>query len=195
MTQTKLTLDLLCFKTKTSIMKQYNCVHVLTTCLLLLIASSNNVVCGGFATVRLQPSLLISKTTSTATRNNNNNNNMILPSYYYHDTQNTNTIQSLLLHRGGAKQVTTKPTTTTNTQLLLSSTFNTGTKCPMTGTATILASLWGTGGVIYILLKAIKRVLPIALEPFQKSGIPLTQFQLMYVTKMYNIYRTNGFFW
>jgi hypothetical protein len=34
--------------------------------------------------------------------------------------------------------------------------------------------------VVYILVKAIKRVLPIALEPFSKNGgvVPLTQFQL-----------------
>jgi len=44
----------------------------------------------------------------------------------------------------------------------------------------ILASLWGSCGVVYILVKAIKRVLPIALEPFSKNGgvVPLTQFQL-----------------
>jgi len=42
---------------------------------------------------------------------------------------------------------------------------------------TILASLWGTGGVAYILVKAIKRVLPIALEPFI-NNIGLTQLQL-----------------
>jgi len=43
-----------------------------------------------------------------------------------------------------------------------------------------LASLWGACGVVYILLKAIKRVLPIALEPFGKAEgvVPLTQFQL-----------------
>jgi hypothetical protein len=41
--------------------------------------------------------------------------------------------------------------------------------------------VYGTGGVIYILLKAIKRVLPIALEPFQKSAVPLNQFELGYV--------------
>jgi hypothetical protein len=44
----------------------------------------------------------------------------------------------------------------------------------------ILASLWGSCGVVYILVKAIKRVLPIAVEPFTKKGgaVPLTQFQL-----------------
>lgn len=44
----------------------------------------------------------------------------------------------------------------------------------------VIASLWGASGVAYILIKAIRRVLPIALEPFSKADgiIPLTTFQL-----------------
>jgi hypothetical protein len=42
----------------------------------------------------------------------------------------------------------------------------------------LVTSLWGSGGVIYILAKAIKRVLPIAMEPFQKGAVPLSQVQL-----------------
>lgn len=39
-------------------------------------------------------------------------------------------------------------------------------------------SIWGTGGVLYILGKAIKRVLPIALEPLKKdTTMILTPFQ------------------
>lgn len=47
-------------------------------------------------------------------------------------------------------------------------------------TGNILASLWGSCGVVYILVKAIKRVLPIAMEPFSKTVgvVPLTNFQL-----------------
>mgnify|MGYP007080213490 CR=1 FL=1 len=41
-----------------------------------------------------------------------------------------------------------------------------------------LTSLWGSGGVIYILAKAIKRVVPIALEPFKEGAVPLSQVQL-----------------
>jgi len=41
-----------------------------------------------------------------------------------------------------------------------------------------LASLWGSGGVIYILAKAIKRVVPIAMEPFTEGAVPLSQVQL-----------------
>jgi hypothetical protein len=51
-------------------------------------------------------------------------------------------------------------------------------KCPVTGSVAILGSLWGSGGVLYILAKAIKRVLPIALEPFKEGAIPLSQVQL-----------------
>jgi len=44
----------------------------------------------------------------------------------------------------------------------------------------VLTSMWGSFGMVYILVKAIKRVLPIALEPFTKAEgvVPLTQFQL-----------------
>jgi hypothetical protein len=41
-----------------------------------------------------------------------------------------------------------------------------------------LASFWGTTGVVYILAKAIRRVLPIALEPFLEASTPLSQIQL-----------------
>ena len=47
-----------------------------------------------------------------------------------------------------------------------------------------LTSLWGSGGVIYILAKAIKRVVPIAMEPFAEGAIPLSQVQLGYVILM-----------
>jgi len=48
-----------------------------------------------------------------------------------------------------------------------------------------LASFWGSFGVVYILMKAIVRVVPIALEPFAKTEttIALTPFQLgAYIT-------------
>lgn len=42
-----------------------------------------------------------------------------------------------------------------------------------------VASLWAAGGVVMILAKSIKRILPIALEPFGPSvPTPLSQFQL-----------------
>jgi hypothetical protein len=73
-----------------------------------------------------------------------------------------------LAPRGGAKGLATAP-------------ISTGTKCPATGAATIAASLWGAGGVIYILAKAIKRVLPIAVEPFKTGSVPLSKIELGYV--------------
>jgi hypothetical protein len=72
-----------------------------------------------------------------------------------------------IISRGGAGRIAATP-------------LSTGSKCPATGAATIAASLWGAGGVIYILAKAIKRVIPIALEPFQAGSIPLSNFQLGY---------------
>jgi hypothetical protein len=56
-------------------------------------------------------------------------------------------------------------------------------KCPFSKFIQLSSSLYGTTGVMYILIKAIKRVYPIALEPFAKGGVPLTQFQLGYVTR------------
>lgn len=49
-----------------------------------------------------------------------------------------------------------------------------------TGAFTRVASIWGTAGVVYILAKAIRRVLPIALEPFLETSTPLSQVQLGY---------------
>jgi hypothetical protein len=46
--------------------------------------------------------------------------------------------------------------------------------------STFCSSVWGTTGVAYILIKAIRRVLPIALEPFVETATPLTSFQLGY---------------
>lgn len=47
-------------------------------------------------------------------------------------------------------------------------------------TGKVVSSLWGSLGVVYILVKAIKRVVPIALEPFRSEGVvaPLTRYQL-----------------
>jgi hypothetical protein len=36
--------------------------------------------------------------------------------------------------------------------------------------------------VLYILSKSIRRVAPVAMEPFAKGAIPLTQLQLGYVS-------------
>ena len=55
-------------------------------------------------------------------------------------------------------------------------------ECPVTKPFALLGSLWGSLGVIYILAKAIKRVTPIALEPFGEAAtFTLTPFQWRYV--------------
>lgn len=54
-------------------------------------------------------------------------------------------------------------------------------KCPFTKFSKLVSSIYGTGGVLYILSKAIRRVLPVALEPFSKGATPLTHLQLWYV--------------
>lgn len=42
-------------------------------------------------------------------------------------------------------------------------------KCPVSKPIEIFGSIWGSLGVVYILAKSIRRVLPIALEPFKSS--------------------------
>ena len=79
-----------------------------------------------------------------------------------------------LLVRGGADATTALGSTTTSDD-----DKPVGTDLNLT-TGKVLASLWGSCGVVYILLKAIKRVVPIALEPFTKGEgvVPLTKVQL-----------------
>lgn len=68
------------------------------------------------------------------------------------------------------------------------------TPCPMRTFTTLVASLYGTGGVMYMLIKAIRRVVPIALEPFGDAAVPMTQFQLWYVDNEQNVLDTMSFF-
>lgn len=91
--------------------------------------------------------------------------------------ENISNMRSLrvTITRGGGAVVKTK-----GQKLAATSPASTGSKCPATSAATIAASMWGAGGVIYILAKAIKRVMPIALEPFQTGSVPLNNFQLGY---------------
>ena len=77
------------------------------------------------------------------------------------------------------------PTSTTLRGGAKSSQDASSSKCPVTGIATALTSLWGVGGVVYILAKAIRRVLPIALEPFQGGHASLSKLQLGYVVHTY----------
>jgi hypothetical protein len=67
-------------------------------------------------------------------------------------------------------------------------------KCPFTKFSKLASSIYGTGGVLYILSKAIRRVLPIALEPFSEGATPLTQLQLWYVQwRMQNVLEIGRF--
>lgn len=98
-----------------------------------------------------------------------------------------------LNHVSGMRIITTTrggAVVTGGQKLAAASPAATGSKCPATSAATVAASLWGAGGVIYILAKAIKRVIPIAMEPFQAGSVPLNNFQLGYEnmnTKCYKI--------
>mmetsp|Transcript_6221 Transcript_6221/g.9094 ORF Transcript_6221/g.9094 Transcript_6221/m.9094 type:complete len:331 (+) Transcript_6221:51-1043(+) len=67
---------------------------------------------------------------------------------------------------------------TTATSLRAGASSSGKTKCPVTKPIGLLSSFWGSFGVIYILYKAIARVLPIALEPFKGTSPSLTSFQL-----------------
>jgi hypothetical protein len=49
-------------------------------------------------------------------------------------------------------------------------------KCPVSRSMAVFGAVWGSLGVVYILLKAITRVLPIALEPF-RGTLALTPIQ------------------
>lgn len=44
--------------------------------------------------------------------------------------------------------------------------------------ASPVISFWAAGGVVMILAKSIKRIVPIALEPFHGVAAPLSTFQL-----------------
>mmetsp|Transcript_9164 Transcript_9164/g.23207 ORF Transcript_9164/g.23207 Transcript_9164/m.23207 type:complete len:350 (+) Transcript_9164:226-1275(+) len=91
---------------------------------------------------------------------------------------------SILSHRGGAAAAsssssavgTTKSSSTSSTALYTaagSDESNVNKKCPFTKTMAIFGSFWGSLGVVYVLAKAIKRVLPIAMEPI-KAGTQTT---------------------
>lgn len=60
-------------------------------------------------------------------------------------------------------------------------------KCPVSKPIEIFGSTWGSLGVVYVLVKSIRRVLPIALEPFAASStMALTPFQWRYETVLFS---------
>ena len=42
----------------------------------------------------------------------------------------------------------------------------------------LLTSFWGTGGFVYILVRSIRKIVPIAMEPFRDGAVALNRFQL-----------------
>lgn len=68
----------------------------------------------------------------------------------------------------------------TETVLNISHGGSTDTNTTGIGVGKFASSFWGAFGVVYILSKAVKRVIPIALEPFSSGAgaVPLTTFQL-----------------
>lgn len=56
---------------------------------------------------------------------------------------------------------------------------NVNKKCPFTKSMAVFGSFWGSLGVVYILAKAIKRVLPIAMEPI-RGAVAFTPGQWRY---------------
>jgi hypothetical protein len=93
-----------------------------------------------------------------------------------------------LVPPGGASKSSSKTTTTTT---LFVSKDGEAVTCPFTKTMTIFGSLWGSFGVIYILAKAVKRVIPIAMEPFGGGSLTFTPFQWRYARRMF--LRWHGF--
>ncbi|KAG7339761.1 hypothetical protein IV203_025441 [Nitzschia inconspicua] len=87
-------------------------------------------------------------------------------------TRDTHGRVSILSPRGGGGS----GTSTTTTSLFVSKDGE-PVSCPFTKTMAVFGSLWGSFGVIYILAKAVKRVIPIAMEPFAGGSLTFTPFQ------------------
>ena len=83
------------------------------------------------------------------------------------DANTLHTCSTIKSMRGGSKSLAAS--TTANGDEFSSAGISIGTK---------VASLWAAGGVVMILGKSIKRILPIALEPFTAGVTPLSPLQL-----------------
>lgn len=74
-------------------------------------------------------------------------------------------MKSFKIHRGGALKAAADSS-------------QSQAKCPVSKPIEIFGSVWGSLGVVYVLVKSIRRVLPIALEPFSSTTtMVLTPFQ------------------
>lgn len=150
---------------------------------LIGVALLSNLASGFSCSAPLPP---LPKTTSAFLRNQpppaactiNSLNKDIIRGQSRRDILTSSSINSPVMVRGGSDSssaLSASPTVTSDA----GDNAITGEDLNLT-TSKVLASLWGAFGVVYILVKAIKRVLPIALEPFSKAEgvVPLTQFQL-----------------
>jgi len=107
-------------------------------------------------------------------RTNNNNGTLrssSLSSRIGSSNSSLNIIHNTIPYRGGTG--VSSATLSKTSSLFTSISRNTNAsndKYPFTKPMAIFGSVWGSFGMIYILAKAIVRVLPIALEPFKKSS-------------------------
>jgi hypothetical protein len=141
-------------KTTLFTLQQYFTMHFSSGLSLAILGTAATLSCG-FA---LNPNRV-----NTFSSTHRKDTSSFVPSSYV----SLKTVESLELvntiSRGGARLATSSTNETDGTK---SSILNT------------MASLWGAGGVVYILAKSIRRILPIALEPFGDESVPLTPFQL-----------------
>mmetsp|Transcript_27206 Transcript_27206/g.30520 ORF Transcript_27206/g.30520 Transcript_27206/m.30520 type:complete len:328 (+) Transcript_27206:192-1175(+) len=109
---------------------------------------------------------------STTTTNNNNRNSMSSSSSssYRTGSSGLNLIHNTIPYRGGGRDVIPSSPPSKMSLFTAASGNDATDKCPFTKSLAIFGSVWGSLGVIYILAKAIFRVLPIALEPFQATS-------------------------
>jgi hypothetical protein len=112
-------------------------------------------------------------TTTTTTTISHNNNKIVVP---------TSTAMNVVSRGGGGGVVSSRSSSSSSKTALFVSKDGEAVSCPFTKTMTVFGSVWGSFGVIYILAKAIRRVLPIAMEPFAGGTLSFTPIQWsMYV--------------
>ena len=129
----------------------------------------------GGGTTTVKP---IVTTTATTTRRGGNRSSIGGGGNISHSRRNLVTIRRISRGGGGSSSSASSHSNTA----LHNTPVNTDTKCPASNFMAIFGSIWGTGGVLYILYKAISRVFPIAYEPLKKAtataaSLQLTQFQ------------------
>ena len=151
--------------------------------LIVGVALLSNLLVSGFSCQAAIPkpvlpttSLFLRKTPSSTSLRKDNTNNIF---QRQSATKNIFSSNPNLMVRGGGGATALSSSTTASSDNNDGATTIVAKELNLT-VGSVLSSLWGSCGVVYILAKAIKRVLPIALEPFGKGEgvVPLTQFQL-----------------